>query len=146
MAALSLRGYCRTVSVRIAWIPAMRITRFTTSASTGRRMKMSVKDFTSTIGRSRRLGTLRRQLVVLDHGHAIAQFEDAGTDDALACLEARFDAQKITLHPPGADELLAHGKPRLARPGGGFDHIDRLAVGRAEHRSGGDRQHFLLFG
>ena len=40
--AFSLRGYWRTLSVRMAWKPAMMITRLTTIASTGRRMKMSV--------------------------------------------------------------------------------------------------------
>jgi hypothetical protein len=43
--ALSLRGYCRIVSERMAWNPAIKITRFTTSASTGRRMNKSVNDF-----------------------------------------------------------------------------------------------------
>jgi hypothetical protein len=40
--ALSSFGYWRTFSVRIAWSPAMMITRLTTIASTGRRMKRSV--------------------------------------------------------------------------------------------------------
>src|ERR1039458_8672629 len=99
-AALSLRGYCRTTRVRMAWNPAIKITRFTTRASTGRRMNRSVKDFMSatsgsTVGRAGRQVVLRRQVVVLDHGHPIAQLEDAGTDDPLAGLEARFDAHKI---------------------------------------------------
>jgi hypothetical protein len=42
-AEFSLRGYCRTFSVRIACSPEMMITRLTTIASTGRRMKRSVK-------------------------------------------------------------------------------------------------------
>src|SRR5437763_17219450 len=42
---MSLRGYWRTLIVRIACKPAMRITKLTTSASTGRLMKRSVKDF-----------------------------------------------------------------------------------------------------
>src|SRR6266545_1779361 len=42
MAAFSLRGYWRTLIDRIAWRPAITITRFTTIASTGRRMKRSV--------------------------------------------------------------------------------------------------------
>src|SRR6516225_5506514 len=45
IAAFSLRGYWRTLTERMAWKPAIRITRFTTIASTGRRMKISVKDF-----------------------------------------------------------------------------------------------------
>ena len=43
--ALSLRGYCRTLTERMAWMPAMMITRLTTRASTGRRMNRSVNDF-----------------------------------------------------------------------------------------------------
>ena len=43
--AFSLRGYWRTVRFRMAWTPAMTITRFTTSARMGRRMKRSVNDF-----------------------------------------------------------------------------------------------------
>ena len=42
MVAFSLRGYWRTWSVRIACRPAMMMTRLTTAASTGRRMKRSV--------------------------------------------------------------------------------------------------------
>jgi len=49
--ALSSFGYWRALRVRIAWRPAMMMTRFTTSASTGRRRKMSVKeDFTAVEG------------------------------------------------------------------------------------------------
>ena len=40
--AFSLRGYCRTLRVRIAWRPAMTISRLTTRARTGRRMNRSV--------------------------------------------------------------------------------------------------------
>ena len=47
IAAMSLRGYCRTLIVFIACKPAMRMTKLTTSASTGRLMKRSVKDFMS---------------------------------------------------------------------------------------------------
>src|SRR5437870_12158769 len=43
--AISLRGYCRTLIVFIACKPAMRITKLTTNASTGRFMKRSVNDF-----------------------------------------------------------------------------------------------------
>jgi len=34
--AMSLRGYCRTLSERIDWSPAIKMTRLTTMASTGR--------------------------------------------------------------------------------------------------------------
>src|ERR1019366_1342222 len=83
-AALSLRGYCLTTRVRIAWDPAIKITRFTTSASTGRRMKRSVNDIVSyscgsTVRRVRGQVVLGRQVVVLGHGHAIPQLKDART-------------------------------------------------------------------
>src|ERR1700692_2888112 len=45
IAAMSLRGYCRTLIVFIACNPAMRMTKLTTIASTGRRIKRSVNDF-----------------------------------------------------------------------------------------------------
>src|SRR5438067_13839776 len=45
MAAISLRGYWRTLIVFIACNPAMRMTKLTTIASTGRLMNRSVKDF-----------------------------------------------------------------------------------------------------
>jgi hypothetical protein len=44
IAAMSLRGYCRTFNVFIACNPAMRITKLITIASTGRLMKRSVND------------------------------------------------------------------------------------------------------
>src|SRR5881392_2023394 len=42
---MSLRGYCRTLMFFIACKPAMRITKLTTNASTGRLMNRSVNDF-----------------------------------------------------------------------------------------------------
>src|SRR3954452_304762 len=47
IAAMSLRGYCRTFNVFIACNPAMRMTKLTTIASTGRLMKRSVNDVIS---------------------------------------------------------------------------------------------------
>ena len=56
----SLRGYCRTVkpllplsAARMAWVPAMMMTRLTTMARTGRRMKMSVNDEFMGVGDAR---------------------------------------------------------------------------------------------
>src|SRR4029079_2773474 len=45
IAAMSLRGYWRTLIVRIACKPAIRITKLTTNASTGRLMKRAVNDY-----------------------------------------------------------------------------------------------------
>src|SRR5271167_503268 len=78
--ALSSRGYWRTLSDRIAWIPAMMITRFKTMARTGRRTKTSV-NFTrrasAIFGMGRELG-LRLHRVVHRDGSAVAQLERAG--------------------------------------------------------------------
>ena len=49
-------GYCRIGRPIIAVRPISRISRLTTSASTGRRMKMSVKDITQPAASQRRLG------------------------------------------------------------------------------------------
>src|SRR5688500_16718576 len=81
MTAMSLRGYCRTLSERIPYRPAIRITRLTTTASTGRRMKMSVSFIATPSSVVRRPGG---RVVGWGHGvvhedsSAAAQLEDAG--------------------------------------------------------------------
>src|SRR5512140_226787 len=78
-AAFSLRGYCRTLSVRIACTPAMMTIRLTTIAMTGRRMKRSVNLMGALsrllIDRLRVHLGLRGERVVHHHRHAIAQLE-----------------------------------------------------------------------
>src|SRR5689334_21399162 len=76
--ALSIFGYCRTLSVRIACSPPTRISRFTTIASTGRLMKRSVKR----TGPSAVLGIrlelrLGHGFVAHHHGSSVAQLERA---------------------------------------------------------------------
>src|SRR6266542_5611735 len=72
--AISLRGYCRTfrpprpasLGKRIgntAFEPAMRITKLTTIASTGRLMKRSVKDF---------MRLFRHSTFALRHSHYVS--------------------------------------------------------------------------
>ena len=78
--ALSSFGYWRTLSVRIAWMPAMMMMRLTTIASTGRRMKMSVSFIGASAivagsGSSFGIELLR----VVDHDRrAVAELEGAG--------------------------------------------------------------------
>src|ERR1700678_2587616 len=55
--AMSLRGYCRTLRERIACKPAMRITRFTTTASTGRLTNRSVNFMSFSSGARGREGS-----------------------------------------------------------------------------------------
>src|SRR6266481_9582375 len=85
IAAMSLRGYWRTLIVFIACKPAMRMTKLTTIANTGRLMKRSVKDFMSILGSRicRRWIHLRfgREVVVDRYRHSVAQFEDARAHD-----------------------------------------------------------------
>src|SRR5580700_5811792 len=100
MAAMSLRGYCRTFIVFIACKPAMRMTKLTTIARTGRLMKRSVNDFMTIwamvdlplrISRCRIELRLWRQLVINRHGHPVTQFENAGAHDRLARLQSIRD-------------------------------------------------------
>src|SRR6185295_15870686 len=81
--AMSLRGYWRTDSERIDCSPAIRITRLTTIASTGRRTNRSV-NFISAVLRLR--GRIVRGLhrVVDEHGGAAPQLEHAGRHDLVA--------------------------------------------------------------
>src|SRR6185436_330469 len=88
--ALSRRGYCRTLSVRIACTPAMTMIRLTTTERTGRRTKMSVKrivgcgsvDWSAVL----RIGSCRGReldLVVHEDRRPVAQLEGAQRDDLL---------------------------------------------------------------
>src|SRR5262249_48246982 len=74
--ALSSFGYSRTDSDRTAWSPAMRITRLTTIARTGRRTKISVTFMSAVLGVRREL---RRRLDVRYDGNrsAVAELEPA---------------------------------------------------------------------
>src|SRR5215469_8487328 len=84
--AISLRGYCRTVSERIACRPAIRITRLTTIARTGRLTNRSVMRISVVLWFWRGfVGGLN--LVVDENGHAVPKFEDAGSDDLFIRLE-----------------------------------------------------------
>src|SRR5438477_8591597 len=95
IAAMSLRGYCRTLIVFIACNPAMRITKLTTIASTGRLMKRSVNDFMSIspsgIDRLRIHLRFWGEVVVDRHRHSVAQFERAGANNRFVAFEAFRD-------------------------------------------------------
>src|SRR5262245_56821178 len=88
--AMSLRGYWRTLSARIDCRPAMRITRLTTIARTGRLTKRFVNRMVLTVLRLRSRAVGRLNLVVDHNGCAVAKFEHAGGDD----LFRRFDARE----------------------------------------------------
>src|SRR5690242_17574008 len=88
IAAFSLRGYCRTLSERIACTPAITMSRFTTIARTGLRMKRSV-NLISCLPPGSLLDGLGSQLgagreIVPDHDrHSVAQLERAAAHDRL---------------------------------------------------------------
>src|SRR3954454_3521871 len=97
--AMSLRGYCRTLSARIDCRPAIRMTRLTTIASTGRLTKRSVNFMTCV-----RLlifgfgcGAVGRlHLVVHLDGDTIPQFEHSRGHYFLAGVQTRHDRDLIS--------------------------------------------------
>src|SRR2546426_10380593 len=119
MAAFSLRGYCRTLSERIACTPAITIRRLTTMARTGRRMNRSV-NLIGTPGGGSFVDGLRRQLgaggevVPHHHRHAVAKLERAAAHDRLARLEARRDRHQVSAALARADELLPRDQGGVA--------------------------------
>src|SRR5580700_7875099 len=101
--ALSSLGYCRTLSDFIAWKPAMRITRLTTIARTGRRTKTSVNfmgAYASLVVASAIVGAgceLGVDLHVVVHRHLgpVTQLEGAGAHDLLAGGDAVGDGDVV---------------------------------------------------
>src|SRR3954470_11331336 len=146
MAAFSLRGYWRTFSERIAWTPAIRIRRLTTSATTGRRMKRSVNFMCRSLvyGPRRHLGP-GRQIVPHHYRHAIAQLEGAAAHHGLAGLEPGDHRDQVAAALAEADELLVGNESGVALVVLLLlDGEDRVTIGRVEDRGPGDHQHRLL--
>src|SRR5436190_18644470 len=140
---MSERGNCRTLSERIAWSPAIRITRFTTSASTGRRTKRSVSFMLAVL----RLGggvVPGLHLVVDDDGGAGAELEHARAHDFLPGLDAGDDGDLVAAPVAELHEALLDAAIGLA--GGPFEvahHEHRVAVGRVADRRGRKRDQRL---
>src|SRR5437016_12223601 len=127
MDAISLRGYWRTFRPpkppsfgnrigNIALDPAIRITKLTTIASTGRLMKRSVNDFIYkyvfrifrlSIGRFRIQFRFWRKIIVHCHSHSVAQFENSGADHGLAGFQSLRDRDKIATRIADPHKLLA---------------------------------------
>src|ERR1700690_540797 len=147
----SLCGHCRTLSERYAWNPDMKITRLTTIARTGRRMKMWV-NFPVGVGAQggRRSGVPGRgsQLrvgshrIVPDDRAAGPKLEDARPDDGLPLLEPRHHGDKVAPLDAEAHDLLPDDKLFRARGrvGLGLDHVHRVPVRRVEDGRRGNRQ------
>src|SRR6185503_12538017 len=103
--AESLRGYWRTLSERIDWSPAIRITRLTTIERTGRRTKRSV-NFISAVLRLRRRAVARLHLVVDHDRGAVAELEHARGHDLLAGFHAGGDRHLVAAAIAELHELL----------------------------------------
>src|SRR4051794_8367327 len=115
---MSLRGYCRTLSDEIACRPAIKMTRLTTRARTGRRMKRSVNVFTapgSTVGRFRGELRLGCELFVSHDVHSVAQFETARAAPLLVRLSAVRPRHEIAAGFSGPNERLAQDQRFLLR-------------------------------
>src|SRR5262245_8681844 len=113
---MSLRGYWRTLNERMDCSPAMRMTRLTTMASTGRLTNRSVIFMTGSPPRGRDSVVLRPRrrvvgglhLVVHAHGRAVAQLEHPGRHHLGARGEAREHGHLVAARAAQLHHLLAH--------------------------------------
>src|SRR3954471_1980061 len=98
-------GYCRIGRLVAALKPISRISSETTTASTGRLMKISVKDMRLLPSVQRRLGgNLRRRIGRDRHQRARLQLELADRDHAVARLDALGDHRAAVDAIAGAHE------------------------------------------
>src|SRR5205814_4045492 len=144
MAAFSLRGYWRTFSERIACTPAMTISKLTTMARTGLRMKRSVKLMVGLLVVGGLGGDLRRrrQVVAQHQRAAVVQLEGAARDDGLARFQAGHRRDQVAAPLAQADELLVRHELLVLL----LDGEDRVAVRRVDDRGGRNHQRRALVG
>src|SRR5215472_9726235 len=109
MVALSSLGYWRTLRVRMAWSPAMMITRLTTMARTGRLMKRSVNFMAapSVVRGVRSELWVQLHVVVHRDAHAVASLERTGGPALLARLHPVENRHEIAARFTYAHELLS---------------------------------------
>src|SRR5437773_1157624 len=148
--AISLRGYCRTVRARIDCSPAIRITRFTTIASTGRLTNKSVNRISTVLGlRSRFVGGLN--LVIDENGGAVSKFKDSRGDDLFLRFDTRKNCDLIPARGPDLYKLLARAEVLLPlRIFEVFDDEYRIAIwgiadrgSRKRHGLSASAQHYF---
>src|SRR5262245_36467743 len=140
---MSLRGYWRTLSERTDQSPAIRITRLTTTARTGRRTKTSVKRMAlASVVLGLRVRLVRGLHLVVDpDGGAAAKLEGPRAHDLGPGRDARQHGDLVAARRPQLHELLRDGLHRLAtRSFAVGNDVDRVAVGRVADRRG--RQHY----
>src|SRR5262249_43939211 len=105
--AMSLRGYCRTLSARIACTPAIRITRLTTIARTGRLTNRSVNRILAFLRLGSRL-VLRLNFIVDDNGSAVPKLEGARRHDLFFGFDAGQHGNLIASRRTELHKLLAY--------------------------------------
>src|SRR5438105_13116846 len=125
---MSLRGYWRTVSppspCRLgnkignnAFDPAMRMTKLTTIASTGRLMKRSVNDFIGFLSLRIYRGWISlwfgRELIVDRHRHPVAQCEYASAHNCFPRLQLIGNRYEIATVFVDAHKVLLDGLLRF---------------------------------
>src|SRR5580693_8463127 len=146
----SLRGYCRTLMLRIAWYPAIKIIRLTTVATTGRLINRSVKLISSsrrsTVCRVRRQVAARLNLVIDLDGCAALEPEHARCDNFVTRLKPGDHRNHIAACLPSLDKLFLNALVffalRVFQLG---DHKNGIAIRRVMNGGGGNRHHILPF-
>src|SRR5436190_6424536 len=140
---MSLRGYWRTLSERIACRPAIRITRLTTIARTGRLMKRSVI-FISCPRFGLRI--VRRLYFVVDFdGSAVTQLKHSRAYHFIARIKSRYDGYLVTARTSHFHELLSYSQVGLAfRVLKLSDKENRIAVRRVGSCGGGQRDDLAI--
>src|SRR3984957_2183916 len=135
MTVLSSLGYCRIGSVISERAPTRSMSRLTTSDSTGRRMKMSVKNIRRKLlaraGSMHRHGGGRGQRISGRRDRcAVDQLELAGGGDAVARLEARKHRDLVVEMLAGGDEAALDAIGRSVGGAGGVlgDDEDAVAI------------------
>src|SRR5208282_6733909 len=105
MVVFEVAGNCRTCSLKPAIPPMSRINRLTTLASTGRRMKRSVKAFIGAGSRSRRFRWRRKRGAFVDcDWHIGLQLDLTGGHHPLARLNPLDDRNPLAAHGANAHE------------------------------------------
>src|ERR1700751_5200588 len=116
--AISLRGYCRTLNERIDCSPAIRITRFTTIARTGRLINRSVNfmDFPClAVLRFRRRIIPGLDFIVHIHRGSVAELENSRGPPLVPRVHPRHDRHLVTARPVDLHKLLAHALVGVSR-------------------------------
>src|SRR5580704_12792192 len=108
----SLRGYCRTLMLRIAWNPAIKIIRLTTVATTGRLINRSVKLISSSGGSTvcwvRGQVGARLDLVIDGDVCPTLQSKNSRSHDFVAGLKSGNNRNHVPTRLAELDELLLH--------------------------------------